>query len=146
RPVKNLLRINGNQRIEKKDQQPEAGGLLDQRKKILRREEAHRQRKENQANRITNQDRSQERAVVPPGEKALHGKLRIAAQKEEGDEARYEQIRNGQVGNAAEVNEQWDAGVAGEEFQREKQETHIRITALGASGVSRFDRRCRMQR
>src|SRR5208282_3502286 len=108
-PVDKLLRINGEERVEKHDQKPEIRSTLGQREEQLGGKDAHGQSQKDEEDGVTHQQRQELGTGVVPRSEMSEIKRGIAAKHQKGREGSKHEIRDGKVGQQAVIDEQGKA-------------------------------------
>ena len=118
--VDQFLGINGNERVEKHDQGPEAGSALEEGEEELGRKNADRESQEGEKDSITHEQRQKLGANVVPRSEMREIKAGIAAKNQKSGKSSKEQIGDGEVGQQTVVNQKRNAGEERRELQREQ--------------------------
>jgi hypothetical protein len=118
-PIKQLLGINGEKRVEEHHQGPESRSALHKGKQQFWSEEAHREPKERKKHRIAQQDDSQLLAKAVEGKETAGIIRRVVPEDEENRECSEKQIGNRKVGKDATEDEQGNADKEEGKLQRE---------------------------
>jgi hypothetical protein len=119
-PVEKLLRVNREKRIEKKDERPEPRRASNQRKEEFRSQEVNGDSEADDADSIANKDGGEVWPDVVPVSELREVERGITPKDEKGQERDDQEIRNRQVWDATEIDEQRDNHKNGGELDNEK--------------------------
>ncbi len=108
--VDQFLGINGNERVEKHDQGPEAGSALQEGEEELGRKNADCETQKSEKESITHEKKQELGTNVVPRSEMRRIKAGVAAKNQESGKSGKQEIGDGEVGQKAVINKQRNAG------------------------------------